>query len=167
MTTDPSKAVRLTKRQQAFVHAYIGAANGNATKAAIAAGYSEKAARQAGQQVLTSTAVQAAIQTRTEQVPMTADEALEQVASIARADVQKVNAADKLRANELILKAKGALRDKSPDSRIVVNIGFLQSANGTGFSTSFPAEPVSADGEVVGEVMASPASVPQLPGGRR
>lgn len=42
----------LTAREQAFVDAYIGAARGNATKAAILAGYSEKTAAQQASRLL-------------------------------------------------------------------------------------------------------------------
>ncbi len=50
----------LTPRQQAFVDAYAG----NATAAAIAAGYSAKAARVQGHRLLTNAAVAAAIDAR-------------------------------------------------------------------------------------------------------
>jgi len=112
-------------RRQRFVHAYLGEAAGNATKAAILAGYSEKAARQVASRLLTYADVQQAIATASDAAGLTVEQSLREVSSIATAQVEKVTAADKLKANELFLKAKGALRDKQGDSRISVSIGFL------------------------------------------
>lgn len=53
----------LTPKQRAFVDAYAG----NATQAALAAGYSEKSARTLGPRILEHPAVVAAIQEREEQ----------------------------------------------------------------------------------------------------
>ena len=51
---------KLTAKQQAFVEAYAG----NATAAALAAGYSEKTARSQGQRLLTNDDIQDAIKAR-------------------------------------------------------------------------------------------------------
>ncbi|KPK50524.1 MAG: hypothetical protein AMK72_02110 [Planctomycetes bacterium SM23_25] len=51
----------LNRRQRAFVEAYWGESRYNATKAAVAAGYSPKHARQGGHQVMKSRRVRAAI----------------------------------------------------------------------------------------------------------
>lgn len=54
----------LNLRQLAFVDAYLGAANYNATKAAILAGYSESSAGQGGHQVLKNIEIQEEIRRR-------------------------------------------------------------------------------------------------------
>lgn len=51
---------KLNARQQAFVEAYAG----NATAAALAAGYSERSARSQGQRLLTNDDIQDAIKAR-------------------------------------------------------------------------------------------------------
>jgi phage terminase small subunit len=118
--------VSLSLKQKSFVNAYLGEANGNATKAAIIAGYSERTAKQAGSRLLTHVDVQRALERRLHKAQMTADEALERVALIARADVTDISASDAIRANELILKVNGRLRDRSHEpGGITVNIGFL------------------------------------------
>lgn len=59
-TTESPKP--LTPRQHAFVSAYIGESRGNATDAAIRAGYSAKTAGSIGAENLTKPEIQAAIQ---------------------------------------------------------------------------------------------------------
>jgi len=51
----------LTRRQRAFLAAYLGPCRFNATKAALAAGYSPKHPRQSGHQVTKAPAVAAAL----------------------------------------------------------------------------------------------------------
>jgi phage terminase small subunit len=56
--------VSLNARQQKFVNAYL--VSGNATSAAVAAGYSEKTAKQIGSRLLTNVDVAAAVNTKQE-----------------------------------------------------------------------------------------------------
>lgn len=76
----------LTNKQQAFVEAYL--ANGfNATKAAIAAGYSEKTARFTASENLTKPNIAEFVKQRMAQLTMTADEALFRLSEHARGDM--------------------------------------------------------------------------------
>jgi hypothetical protein len=84
-----------------FVEAFLGPAAGNATKAAIAAGYSPKGARQAGHKLLHIAAIVAALGDKRDKLAttvtvadavlatrvLTGDEALARLSSIARADI--------------------------------------------------------------------------------
>lgn len=117
--------MRLTHRQRAFVNAYLGN-GGNGTKAAVSAGYAEGSASVAGSRLLSDPRIQHALANGVDKAQMTADEAIEEVGTIAKHQVSKVSASDKLKALELILKAKGALRDKDTPKGITVNIGFIQ-----------------------------------------
>jgi len=82
----------LTPRQQAFVDHYL--VSGNATRAAIAAGYSKRAPRRAGSALLDSPAVSAAIRAamaaRSERTNITADRVLVEMARIAFSDIGRV-----------------------------------------------------------------------------
>ncbi len=59
---DPTNPHNLTKKQFAFVAAYLGSCKGNATKAAIEAGYSPKTAEQTGHENLRKPKIQTAIE---------------------------------------------------------------------------------------------------------
>ena len=61
MDGPPNDYERLTPRQRAFVEAYLGECRYNATKAALAAGYSPKHPRQSAHQVRRSPRVAAVI----------------------------------------------------------------------------------------------------------
>jgi phage terminase small subunit len=54
----------LTGKQRAFVDAYVGQANMNATRAAVLAGYSARTARQAGAECLSKPVIRAEIARR-------------------------------------------------------------------------------------------------------
>lgn len=58
---DPTNLQKLTPKQHAFVAAYLGSCKGNATKAAIEAGYSPKTATATGAENLRKPHIQAAI----------------------------------------------------------------------------------------------------------
>lgn len=114
------------------MNAYLGEAKGNATQAAILAGYSQKTASVLGSRLLRHPDVSKAVQRRLDKAEFTVDDSLREVASVAKAHVQKVTAADKVAANKLFLQAHGRLRDQdSGASRITVNIGFLQAPDAT------------------------------------
>ena len=112
-------------RHKAFVAAYLGEANCNATQAAILAGYSPATAKQQGSRLLTRVDVLKAINQKVEKAELSTDRMLSNVGRIANTTPQKVSTMAILKANALILRVNGALNDHQHDSRIQVNIGFL------------------------------------------
>jgi len=94
-----------TTRQQRFIECY----SGNATQAAIQAGYSEKTARSAGQRLLTNVDIQSAIRSREEQrrAELIADrEARQQFWTAIMWDESESMTA-RLKASELLAKSCG------------------------------------------------------------
>lgn len=127
----------MNPKQLAFVNAYLGSANGNATKAAITAGYSERSAHVQGCELLKHPNVREAIEKRQAKAiakaDLTTQARLEKLGAIADHTPEKIRAGDVLKANELILKVNGALQDKGADSnRVTVNIGFLTAPTNAG-----------------------------------
>lgn len=78
-------AGKLTDKQQRFIDEYLKI--WDATKAAKRAGYSENFTNTNASKILQNTTVAAAIQTRLNELKMTADEALKRTADIARGDL--------------------------------------------------------------------------------
>ncbi|MDV7145634.1 terminase small subunit [Tropicimonas sp. TH_r6] len=82
----------LNQRQKAFVNGYL--VSGNATKAAVEAGYSAKTARSQGQRLLTNVDISRAIAKRqekaAEQADITRERALEELAKIGFLDIRKL-----------------------------------------------------------------------------
>lgn len=115
----------MTLKRQKFVRAYLGDCNGNATKAAIAAGYSEASATKIGAKLLTFADVKSALSRGLEKAGLTTDQCLSNLATIANASPKQVQAKDVIAANALILKVNGALKDKAQSSGLTVNIGYL------------------------------------------
>ena len=113
---------KLTPKRQAFVTAYLR--DGNATQAAIAAGYSAKTAKSTGSRMLTFADVQEAVGARLERVGITAERVLEELGKIAfvamdagaAADsdglLLSVRVPDKLKALELLGKHLKLFTDK-------------------------------------------------------
>lgn len=118
-------ASHLSPKMRRFVEAYLGAADGNGAKAAIAAGYSHIGASQAASRLLTRTDVKAALQRIADKADLSTAKTLERVGHIASAIPVKISDMAVLKANELILKVNGALNDKHSESRVTVTIGFL------------------------------------------
>jgi phage terminase small subunit len=86
MGTEKSAYEQLTWKQRAFVDAFL--ANGfNATRAAIAAGYSEGSARQIGSDNLSKVDIKAALSERMTEFAMSPQETLARIAAIARSDI--------------------------------------------------------------------------------
>lgn len=85
----------LTPKRRRFVEEYTGRHMGNATQAAIAAGYSEKTASQIGYQLLQHPSVSEAVEDRLEEQAMGSDEVLARLADMGRADMD-----DFVRVNE-------------------------------------------------------------------
>lgn len=96
---------KLTARQQAFVDAYAG----NATAAALVAGYSEKSARVQGRRLITKDNVAKAIKEREAQrlapTIATRKERQEFWTAVVRDEAQ--NMKDRLKAAELLGKSEG------------------------------------------------------------
>jgi len=101
---------KLTSKQQRFVDAY----NGNATEAAVKAGYSQKTAYSQGERLLRKVEVSAAIKSRQD------TEARECIATRQRrqefwTEVMEDSAAemkDRLKASELLGKSEGDFLDR-------------------------------------------------------
>lgn len=98
--------LKLTLKQQRFCDEYIIC--GNATQAAIKAGYSEKTAYSQGQRLLKNVEIKSVLKKRTEELfderAMSVAEALAISASIARGEVQQgySKTIDKLNGDEVI-----------------------------------------------------------------
>lgn len=86
--TQRSAYESLSLLQTRFVDAYIGKANGNATKAAKEAGYSEKTAYSQGQRLLKNVEIQAAVRERYRASTMGAEEVLARLAGAAKASLE-------------------------------------------------------------------------------
>lgn len=98
----------LTQKQKLFVESYL--ANPNATKAAIAAGYSEKTARQQGQRLLSNVVIAERLNVRVEEAIITANEILTDVKQIAKSAEKD---SDKLKAYEMLGKHLAMWTDKT------------------------------------------------------
>ena len=118
---------KLTQKQQRFVDEYI--ISGNATQAAIRAGYSKKTARFVGAENLTKPNIKDELEKRNAEIKsqktMDMQEVMERLAAIARGETveQQVTnkgtvvevepkTSDQIRAMELIGKRYGAWTDK-------------------------------------------------------
>jgi len=88
------KEPELTLMQEAFILHYIGEADFNATKAAIMAGYSPKAANRAGFSLLAKEHIKRRIdkerEARAKRLRLTADSVLTKMASIGHYDPRKM-----------------------------------------------------------------------------
>jgi hypothetical protein len=78
----------LTTKEYLFVEYYLGAANLNATKAAIMAGYSLKSARDVGCENLTKPNILAQIENRKLEAKYSTDECMRGLADTARASLE-------------------------------------------------------------------------------
>lgn len=114
----------MNPRRKLFVNAYLGEARGNATKAAIAAGYSEHTAKQQGSRLLTKTDVRAAIGLRLKKADIKTDRILERLGRVVHTEAE-IKGSDVVNAAKVLLQVSGALQEKQHESRITVNIGFL------------------------------------------
>ena len=112
---------KLTARQRAFVEAYAG----NATAAALAAGYSEKTARSQGQRLLTKADIKDAIKAREAQrlapTIATRQERQEFWTSVLRNEDEAMK--DRLKAAELLGKSEGDFLERvEMDQTVSVNV---------------------------------------------
>ncbi len=85
------KTPAFSEREQRFIDAYIGQAGGNATKAAIIAGYSHKSAARLGYRLSTKVHIQSEIvrlqSIRAEKVGITQERVLTELEQLAFSDV--------------------------------------------------------------------------------
>ncbi len=95
----------MTPKQKRFIEAYTG----NATKAAIAAGYSEKTAYSQGERLLRNVEISSAIQERENRqlsaLVATRSERQSFWSRVMRDEAEQMR--DRLRASELLAKASG------------------------------------------------------------
>lgn len=134
-----SSVKKLTQKQQRFVDEYI--ISGNATQAAIKAGYSKKTARFVGAENLTKPNIKVELEKRNAEIKsqktMDMQEVMERLAAIARGETveQQVTnkgtvveiepkTSDQIRAMELIGKRYGAWTDKKEvTGGLEINVG--------------------------------------------
>ncbi|MEK1309851.1 terminase small subunit [Limosilactobacillus fermentum] len=130
---------KLTQKQQRFVDEYI--ISGNATQAAIKAGYSKKTAKQMGTENLAKPIIKAELDRRNAEIQsaktMDMQEVMERLAAMGRGETTEETVtnkgevietatrnADKLKAMELIGKRFGAWTDKKEISgNLDIDIG--------------------------------------------
>lgn len=118
----------LNERERRFVSAYLTTCNGNATKAAITAGYAESGAGVQGNRLLKRAHVQAAITQKLDKADLRTEAILARLGRLVHAEPDRISGADINTAARTILQVNGALKDKQSDSRITVNIGFLSNS---------------------------------------
>ncbi len=102
----------LSERERRFVEAYMSVAAGNATKAAIVAGYSPNTARKQGSRLLTKGHIRAAVEVRAHSDPRVA----------TRDDLQRwwtsivqdpdVSYRERLKASELLARSQAVFVDR-------------------------------------------------------
>lgn len=123
----------LSERERKFVHAFKGDANGNLTKAAIAAGYSQKSAARQGFRLSKRAHVIAALgaiqATLNAKAMLTAEDVEQELDAVIRSAPDKPPTfSEKLKAIELKGKRLKMWDEKHGESRVTVNIGFLTAA---------------------------------------
>jgi hypothetical protein len=118
----------LNPRHRAFIDAYLTTANGNGTRAAITAGYSEKTAGVQASQLLKHPAVRAAIEAKLLKHDIRTDAILKRFGKIVHSEPESAPThQDIIAAGKVILQVHGALQAKPQQSTgVTVNIGFLQ-----------------------------------------
>lgn len=115
------KENKLTPKQKAFADYYIQ--SGNATDAAIKAGYNEKTAKQTGYENLTKPYIKAYIEKRMKELESdriaTAEEVMKFLTSVMRGEVKDLeldpSLQDRLKASDMLAKRFG-LYNKEADS---------------------------------------------------
>jgi len=105
----------MNQRQRAFCEAYL--LSGNATEAAIKAGYSPKSARSIGQRLLTFADIREYLAQRNAQIIAENTATLEEIYSFWTVTMrdQEAKQADRLKASELLSKALLLERSREED----------------------------------------------------
>jgi phage terminase small subunit len=153
----------LNPRQRAFVNAYLGEANGNATKAAISAGYSERSARSVASQIMARTDIQQAIAGRLEKHDLATDAVLKRFGRIVHSEPESAPThQDIIAAGKVILQVNGALQAKpQANTGVTVNIGFL-TAPGAPMLLTHSNNPMSSAIDVAATSVKELTQQPQL-----
>jgi len=119
---------KLTPKQQAFADYYIE--TGNATQAAIKAGYSKKTARVIGQENLLKPAIKKYVEERNKEIKSKRIADMKEVKEFWTSMVRnnKLEPKDRLKASEYIAKTNGAFLEKvehtgDMDLNIVIDYG--------------------------------------------
>ncbi len=117
---------KLTPQQKRFVDAY----QGNATEAAIAAGYSAKTARAQGARLLTKVDIAKAIEKRSERDAKTtiADRQKRQEFWTAVMGDEKMKMQDRLKASELLGKSEGDFLERFEGKMVLTPAEFFAEA---------------------------------------
>lgn len=105
----------MNQRQRAFCEAYL--LSGNATEAAIKAGYSPKSARSVGQRLLTYVDIREYLADRNAEIMAENTATLEEIRSFWTTTMrdQEAKQADRLKASELLSKALLLERSREED----------------------------------------------------
>lgn len=110
----PPDGKRLTQRQRRFAKAYVK--TGNGAKAARQAGYSPKAAKEIASENLTKPNVREFVDSLAAEAETVKGLTIEQIAAMTWREAQSAqNEGARVRAQELLLKWKGAFIDKVED----------------------------------------------------
>ncbi|MET3088732.1 terminase small subunit [Priestia megaterium] len=119
---------KLTPKQQAFADYYIE--TGNATQAAIKAGYSKKTARVIGQENLLKPAIKKYVEERNKEIKSKRIADMKEIKEFWTSMVRnnKLESKDRLKASEYIAKTNGAFLEKvehtgDMDLNIVIDYG--------------------------------------------
>ena len=120
----------MKQRQIAFCEAYI--ACGNATEAAIKAGYSPRTARSQGHRLLTNADIQRFIATRNEELKSARIADVSEVRTFWTQTMREntVLMRDRLKASELLGKSVGAFEDKQRSAESEVLEAWIQALCG-------------------------------------
>lgn len=103
----------MNQRKRAFCEAYL--LSGNATKAAVEAGYSSKTARSIGQRLLTFADVQEYLEQRNKEISAANTADVEEIRRFWTATMRDGGArtGERLKASELLAKSYGAFLDRA------------------------------------------------------
>ena len=125
----------LKPKHAAFIRYFLGESAGNASQAAIKAGYSPRSAGSQAHDLLKNPKVVAALEAQQKALATnagyTAERVISRLATIADAplDLDKLRPGDQVKALELLGKAHQLFQDTDKGSdRITVNIGFMAQA---------------------------------------
>src|SRR5687768_7613004 len=139
----------LTERERRFVESYMGEAAGNATKAAIRAGYSRSTARKQGSRLLTKGNIRAAIEERTNDRPEVWDRERRQSFWTEIASDESIPVRERLKASELLARSQGdfvekrllELRDNGAMTlaELIVGADISRASNSSSSSSESPA----------------------------
>lgn len=101
----------MNQRKRAFCEAYL--VSGNATDAAIKAGYSTRTARSIGQRLLTNVDIQEYLEQRNQEISEANTAQIEEIREFWTSIMRdcKSKTADRLKASELLAKTYGAFSE--------------------------------------------------------